>query len=159
MFPFSLEGVAPSPSNQSSKSSNTAATSNTLNNLASFYSMYDGNSGTVSSYQSSSLNRSGQHNYYHWQGSENAGKSPNCESVSNGSTTTSSNQNTNSLTTQHSKLINLSTTQLKSSLVKMNSKRTKNKSNLNALFSPSSSMQSYSQFKNFQVEPLQIRNL
>jgi len=106
--------------------------------------MNDGNSGPLSSYQSSSINRTGQHNYYHWQGSENAGKSPSSENASTISAATSIQHNPNSLITQHNKLINLSTTQLKSSLVKMGSKKSKNSSNLSALFSPSSSMQSYS---------------
>ena len=94
------------------------STNNTSNSL------YEQSNITVSSFQTPNTNR--PNNYYHWQSSENSTKSPNCEQQQQQQTTSN---NSSSLNQQHNKIISIMSNQqspqvgqLKSSLVKMNSK-------------------------------------
>lgn len=141
-----LKGVAPNNNNPPPK----AAVANNYN----CYTFYNDQSNLYqqTSTTSSSRNNTGhsnQNQYYHWQGSD-SGKSPNCESQASNSPA----QNQNSLNQQHNRLLNISSAhqhqhqqqisgQIKSSLIKLNSKKSRKSSNLHGLFSPTSSTQSY----------------
>jgi hypothetical protein len=123
-------------------------------NCYTFYNEQSNNYQGPSSRPGQALNQ-----YYHWQGSDASGKSPNCESQA--SMVSSSSANQNSLMQQHNRLLNITSAlnqqqqqqfqqppqqisgQIKSSLVKLSSKKSRKSSNLHALFSPTSSMQSY----------------